>query len=163
MTRKLKTQERSAPLTDAVAEAISLLTELGEECRDVADNAPEATQSSARIEALAASGDALADIEEPDAPDAVDTSTVVSWTDALPSRPSRPLSRAARCANAVQALSAAVAGCDEQLDALEHTSTSTPAAADEIAGRHDAIEEYRDALQQIVDDAEDCEFPGMFG
>jgi hypothetical protein len=156
---------RTASAADAVSEAVSLLTELGEECREACDNMPESLQSTSRYDALSGSADVLECVEEPDASEGLPAAPVV-WQEPRPTK--RQPSRATRCAAAVAILEAVVAWCDEQCDALiqvpsDDDKPEDTAEEERLDALHEALTEYRDALQQIVDNAEGCEFPGMYG
>jgi hypothetical protein len=135
--RKLKLVECQYTVAEAAAIAFADVTELAEECRGIADDAPDNLQQTGRIMALAESADALEDIEQPDIPEALGA---VRLTCALPKR--RYTSRAARASDAATLLTACV-------DALD----SEDAAASEL------ISEF----EQAIDAIECCEFPGMFG
>jgi hypothetical protein len=139
----MKTKPYTTSLGAAVADAYSELETLGEECREVSENMPESTQSSARYTALSDSGDTLVGLEAPDVPESL-SDIKITFQQYQPASRTRPLGRGLRRDNAVMALQAAV-------DALKSRE------ADEDA----------DGLSTLLDDAiqeaQGCEFPGMFG
>ena len=137
----------------AVGVAVDELRALGEECREAVDNTPESLQSTDRCSSLADSADALESLEDIDDPaeDLLELVGEVSWPEAQPRRASRPLSRAARRDNAVAALSAVVSRIEELEDNLDEDSLDK------------SLTEWRDSVQEAIDAAEDCEFPGMRG
>jgi hypothetical protein len=146
-----KQVKRESSVSAAIADACEELTSLGEECREVCDNMPESLHSGSRYEALDASASALECISEPDIDEDISTLCVatVTWTEVGGKR----FSRADRCANAVAALQAAVEWLQGELD-NEH---------DEDSDKHDALSSLIDGVQCVIDEAESCEFPGMYG
>jgi hypothetical protein len=161
MARKPKTATTS--LSAAISDAISALQSLGEECREVCDNMPESLQSSARYESLSASADALENLSDPDL-EVLDAEPLSSLqvTYVLASRSSR----AARRDEATGMLQAAV-------DALSESLNDTEDAEDEALDEGsdlpeapydaDAVQSLIDELENVISEAENCEFPGMYG
>lgn len=129
-----------------IADGVSQLEELASECREMVDNASEGLAETQRIQTFGETADALEGISEPDMPDELDTvlDTVVAFSESVPTRKGRGTSRSVQRDNAVSMLSAAV-------EALQDVDDNE--AADELATE----------VQNIIDEAEGCEFPGMYG
>jgi hypothetical protein len=147
----------------AISDGIAALTELGAECREVCDNMPESLQSSARYESLSASADALENLSDPDL-EACNAEPLASAT--VTYALARRTSRASRRDEAVAMLQAAADALSESLNdtedaedvALEEGSDLPEAPYDA-----DAVQSLIDELESIIGEAENCEFPGMFG
>ena len=145
----------------SVEDAISQLEELGSECREIVDNASENLQQTSRIQTFDETAGTLEGISAPDIPECVaDLSMAVTTQQST--RKGRGESRAVRCANEVAVLSAARDAVDEWIN------TRTGEIEDE-GGDVDADEDVQAAvefvgeLENIISDAESCEFPGMYG
>jgi hypothetical protein len=150
---KIKIKERELTITDAVSEAFGELQSLGEEMRESYDNTPESLQSSGVGEARGEAADALENISEPDVPETLGTEVFKFQERALTNKQQMRLSRAARRDNAVAVLQHVV----EHLEvAIADTANMNE---DEIA----EAESLRDDVQNIIDEAEGVEFPGMYG
>ena len=145
----------------AVEDAISNLEELGNECREIVDNASDGLKETSRIQTFDETAGTLEGISAPDIPECVaDLSMTVTTQQST--RKGRGESRAVRCANEVAVLSAARDAVDEWIN------TRTGEIEDE-GGDVDADEDVQAAvefvgeLENIISDAESCEFPGMYG
>lgn len=136
-----KPRKLSGTVGAAVGDAFSELQSLGEECREIVDNAPENLQQSARIETLGESADTLEAMEEPSVPNDI-SNLEIEWTERA------GVGRATRCSNALSAIEAA----KERVDA-------------EIGERavDDSVADLSESLGDIIAEAQNCEFPGMFG
>lgn len=156
MASRIKTQERELTIEDAVSEAFGELQSLGEEMRESYDNTPESLQQSAVGEARGEAADALENISEPDVPTELQGDKFkVKWT-VLVLSPSaqRRQSRSARCAEACATLTAVT----EHLGAIEENKESKFSKKEQ-----QAASDFVDDVQQIIDEAEGVEFPGMYG
>lgn len=149
-----KTRERELTIVDAISEACGEITSLAEEMRDAFDNTPESLQSSGAGEARGEAADALENISEPDVPEELQGDKFkIKWhVRALPAKQQAKLSRAARRDEAVQTLTAVV----ERLNAITDDAEFTEEEREAASG-------FADEVQQIIDEAEAVEFPGMYG
>lgn len=147
-----------------LADAISELQSLAEEAREICDNMPENLHSTPRYEAFDATAEALESIDEPDIPGCLDGMGVF-FAELVPAR-RRPLSRVSRRDNAVFILEgcklAAEDFLDEQKEIEEVWDEETQGEFEPHAELED-VEYFISALTDIIDWANDCEFPGMFG
>lgn len=150
-----KQVRQEASIADAVSAAFSELEELGNECREVVDNASEGLSQTQRIQTLDETASTLEGISEPTVPD--DFGDIKIGYIELTKR--RGVSRSARRDNAVAKLSGVVDACEEELEKFGDEENRT----DEHQTQYEAIELLRDDCQQLLDEAEGCEFPGMYG
>jgi uncharacterized protein (UPF0147 family) len=137
-------------VTDAIAE----LTALGDEAREVVDNASEGLAQTQRIQTFDETASALEGISEPDVPECVQE-LAIRYSE---QRKKKGESRAVRCGNAVSVLSAAVDVLENWLDGLQPDPED-----DEGQEQKAEVEQFKDDLQEIIDAADGCEFPGMYG
>lgn len=136
----------------SISDAFSALTELGDECRELVDNASENLQQTQRIQTFDETASTLEGLSEPTVPDCVED-LPISYSESVPARKRMNTSRAVRCGNAVSVLQGAASALEEWLD-------------DEANAEHDErddVEELKNELENAISDAEGCEFPGMFG
>lgn len=132
------------------AGSISDLTDLGAEAREIVDNAPEGLNQTQRIQTFEETASNLEYLDEPDVPEFL-SELPVKYTIMVSKR--RGESRAVRCENATAALEAAIEVTEEFMESC----------AEEQSEQREEAETFRDALREIVDTAQSCEFPGMFG
>jgi hypothetical protein len=128
------------------------LEELGSECREIVDNAPEGLQQSERISTFEESASALENISEFDIPECV-ADLPIEYSEQRVTRKGRSESRAVRCSNAVAVLEAARDALDTWLEDEENEGHDD----------RDEVESLHAEIDQAIADAEPCEFPGMFG
>lgn len=145
-----------ATVADAVSAAYGLLQELRDEVREVVENASEGLRQTGRIQTLESTADALDGFcdDEPSLGDTVDdwcATTEVSYS-VETSR--RGLSRRARCSNAVAMLQAVV-------DAMQNHEDPEDAA--EPSDLHGDLADIAGDIENAISEAENCEFPGMYG
>lgn len=140
----------------SVADAISELTGLGEECREIVDNAEGGLAETARIQTFDETASALEGVDEPDVPQCIDE-LEVRYFEQRPRRKARAASRAVRCSNAIALLQAVSEAAQQWLDDTEAAPEDTNEA------ERDEVRDFIDNLDNIIGDAEGCEFPGMFG
>lgn len=140
----------------SVSDAVSALTDLGDECREIVDNAEGGLKETSRIQTFEETAGTLEGISEPDVPDCI-ADVAVEYGEQVPRRKARHPSRAVRCANAVALLQAASESAQQWLDDTEAAPEDTNEA------ERDEVQDFIDNLDNIISDAEGCEFPGMFG
>lgn len=134
----------------AVGDGFSALEDLASECREIVENAEGGLAETQRIQTLGETADTLENLSEPDVPNALQE-LAVTYSDQVPTDKRRSPSRATRCANACSQLTAAAEAVRTWLEENEGKDGANEA------------EELADALESAVSDAENCEFPGMFG
>lgn len=153
-----KYQEHKASVGDAISGACSDLASLAEECREVVDNVSGTPlENTQRNQTMGETADTLEGISEPDVDDARLNEIMVSWQEIMPRSKRAPLSRSDRRDNACAALDAALNALTEKKDALEEADKT---ANDELL---DVIDSLITDVEQIKDEAEGVEFPGMRG
>ena len=136
-------------LLGAIEDAYSQLEELQSECQEIVDNASEGLSQTQRIQTFEETADALGAADSvPDVPADVADITVRYTEDR---RKSKSHSRATRCAEACELLHAATDTLSEWLDTCED---------DELK---DECQSLIDELEEMLGNAEGCEFPGMYG
>jgi hypothetical protein len=131
-----KPKPRTIPLADAIEEAFAEFAELGEEMSGWAENMPENLQATEKYEAVSTAAETLEGISAPEIADSLGKLEVTIT-------PRRCRSRADRCGYAIYLLEQ----CDEALGAADGDEAA--ALMQELAG--------------IRDEAEQIEFPGMYG
>lgn len=134
---------RKGTLADAVSEAYGEITALAEEMRSWADNMEERLSHTEKYERVSEAADALEAMSEPDIPDGLGDKECDILTD-HGKRRNRPPSRADRASAAATNLDNAMAVLDELED-------------------NDEAEQLRSDLENIKDELEGVEFPGMYG
>lgn len=149
MGKSYKLVVTETDVTGAVG-SISDLMELGAEAREIVDNAPEGLNQTQRIQTFEETASNLEYLDEPDVPECV-ADLPVKYSMSVSKR--RGESRAVRCSNATTALEAAIGVVEEFIESC----------TEEQSEQREEAETFRDALREIVDTAESCEFPGMFG
>lgn len=155
MSSRIKTHEREMTIEDAVSEACGEITSLAEEMRESFDNTPESLQQSPVGEARGEAADNLENISEPDVPTELQGDKFrVKWSvRTLTSRQQIKLSRSRRRDEATSTLTVVV----ERL----HEIVDDEAAFDEAV--REAASSFADDVQQVIDEVESVEFPGMYG
>lgn len=147
----------------AVTDAITELQSLGEEAREIVDNAPEGLSQTDRITTFDETASTLESLDEPDVPPIID-GIAISYSERVNKNKRRGASRAARCSNAVALLEAAKTAAEDWLADLDERETGAEEGKDVAGAEHrDDVEEFISALSDIISEAENCEFPGMFG
>lgn len=170
MARQPRKYETTKCPVDGCAEiAASELRDLQSEMEDWFSNLPESFQGSDKGQTIEQAGEALSSacdaIEGIDYPgEEGEAVPEVEVRHVLPRGKRKPLSRADRCANAVAYLYAAKDYAEERVaefeDAPEDESEEAASAREE---KRDAWQEWADALEEAANEAENVEFPGMFG
>ena len=136
----MKTQSHNTTVDDAIRSAFSIIEDLANEVREVVDNAADTNfASTQRIQTLEETADTLEQHTEADVPDALQAIEVTVVTVVK-----RRQSRADRRDEACSYLAAVIDLLNEREDDTE---------AEELAGE----------LQEIQDEWEGAEFPGMYG
>jgi cysteinyl-tRNA synthetase len=137
----------SCSLQGAVEDGYSRLQELMNECQEIVDNAPDSLRDSQRIQTLEETASQLQDSDDtPEVPEAI-AELIVNYTE--DQRKSKSQSRSTRCAEACDLLGAAKGTAEEWLEENEDND--------------DEVQSLIDALDEMISNAESCEFPGMFG
>lgn len=125
------------------------LSNLQQECQEIVDNAPEGISETQRIQTLGEAADYLDGADDhPDIPECVQD-LVVYYTEDR--RKSRSTSRQTRCNDAIGLLQGAVGEMGSWLD--------------DNRGHDDAddVQQAIDEIEEMINNAESCEFPGMMG
>lgn len=136
----------------AVADAFSEFEQLQSEMQDWFDNMPENLQSGSKGDQVQEAADALSNISEPSVDEKLAELKVTYASDM------KAKSRNDRRNEVVNMLNAVI----EALDA-EHDRIDTDETDKQDHDRQEAIETLKDEVQQMIDEAEAVEFPGMFG
>lgn len=162
-----RVNKRAVPVTTTLADAIedgySRLSSLKDEVQEIVDNAPEALQDSDRIQTLEQTCSSLDGVDStPDVPLGVADMTVKYTED---QRKSRSHSRASQCAEACDVLRAAVEAMDEWIEDADDRKDGkmSPAEQQEQDEELEEVKSLRDEVQDMLDNAEGCEWPGMYG
>lgn len=145
----------------SVEDACSALEELASECREIVDNAEGGLAETARIQTFGETADTLEGISTPDIPECVADLPMTVVTQAS-TRKGRGESRNVRCANEVAVLSAARDAVDEWINTRTGEIEDAGGTVDDDEDVQAAVE-FVGELENIIGDAEGCEFPGMFG
>lgn len=143
----------------AVEDAISNLEELGNECREIVDNASDGLKETSRIQTLDETAGTLEGISAPDIPECI-ADLPMTVTTEQSTRKGRGESRVVRCANAIAVLQAASEAAQQWLD---DTDCQPEDMSSEKEEQRDEVQTFIDELDNIVGDCENCEFPGMYG
>lgn len=174
-----KNENRKGSLADLVSNGFSELQSLAEECREIVDNASEGLQQTQRIQTFESTADALESLSEPDVPDAC-SDIEVEYTEMVQKRKGRGTSRSTRCSNAVSMLSGCVSALEQHISDLNDKKNEIEEMneaeikkqkddnpdfkdAEEIDNDISEAESLKDELDSAVSEAENCEFPGMYG
>lgn len=149
--------KRAVPVKSTVGavigDAYSMLSELRDEVQEVVDNMPENLQQSSRAETLSEAANCLDNADsEPDVPEFVADLEVTYAQD----QRKRYHSRADRRDEAVSMLSGAVSALEEFISTERHGDK----AAEE---ENDEAQTLLDEVQEMIDNADGAEFPGMRG
>jgi len=154
-----KVNLRAVPVTGSLLGCIEAgyndLSELHNECQEIVDNASDGLSQTQRIQTLTETADALYEADNtPDVPEFLQDVEVTYTEDR---RKSKSTSRASRRDEACQYLYAAIEGIEQWIE--DHSGDGEDGLSDEIQ----EAEELRDTVQELIDAAEGCEFPGMYG
>lgn len=141
--------KRKQPVTtkytvaDAVSSAFGTIEELANEMREAFDNTPESLQQSGVGEARGEAADALENLSEPDVPESLADLEFEHTTFPIKGWPSRSKRR-----DEVTSILHAVI---DMLDNIDDDIITTDASS------------LRDELDNLISEAEEVEFPGMYG
>ena len=135
----MKFVEHEMTFGQTIENAFDELSELAEECREIADNASEGLQQTQRIQTFEAAADDVKNLEAPTVPDALEKLTIKYF---LPKR--RYLSRQSRAGDAITMLKACIAALGDKVNDTDAQALNCE-------------------LQNAADVASSCEFPGMYG
>ena len=150
-----KVNLRAVPCTGSVLGLIegaySELEALHDECQEIVDNASDGLSQTQRIQTFEETANTLDFADSvPDVPEVVQDLEVHYTEDR---RKSKSTSRATRCSESCNLLYGVVAALDAWLD-------------DDSNSEHedrDDVESLKDDLENNINEAEGCEFPGMYG
>lgn len=143
----------------SVSDAVSALTDLGDECREIVDNAEGGLRETSRIQTFEETAGTLESMSEPDVPECIAELTI-SYGEQVPRRKARSASRAVRCQNAIAVLQAASEAAQQWLDDTDCQPEDKGPTQEE---QRDEVEGFINEIDGIIGEAEGCEFPGMFG
>lgn len=135
-----------------VEAALDSLTNLGSECREIVDNAPDGLRDSDRISTFDETASALEGIFAMDIPECV-TDLDFNVQQMVSARKGRGESRAVQRDNEVAILEGALERVRTALDEDEIT----------VEDERDEADTFATELESVIDDVRDVEFPGMFG
>lgn len=155
-TSRYKRVDHKLGWEEAVSDAFSTIEELADECQEVVDNAPPGLDQTQRIQTLGETADTLSsNLDQPEAPDFFNEKlgevTFVTMERKARSGPSR----SSRRDYATSCLDAVIGVVNDLIDA-----DGDDALTDE---QKTEAEEYRDALEEVKDEWDGVEFPGMYG
>lgn len=155
-----------------VADAFSMIEELGNECREIVDNAGDALANTQRIQTFGETADVLENVSAVDVPDCI-SDVEIHYGESVPTRKGRSTSRSVRCSNIVSILEAAKSRAEELKDENEsHREEYENASVEDREGmaEPDYTEEdegemgtFIDELENVINEIESLEFPGMYG
>lgn len=143
MGRIRRAETLDTTLADMVSDAFSAITALGEEFREMYDNAPEALQGTDVNQQRDETASAVESLSEPDVDEKLGA-LPMKWAPWQAARKGRGLSRADKAAEAVARLEAV-----SELLAEEENNEDAAALASEI--------------DDLRGEIENLEWPGMFG
>ena len=151
-----KWKTRDATLADAANEAYSEFTALGEEMRAWAESLEEKFSTTDRYARVTEAADTLEGLSEPSYPDWASNAKVQISELA---KPPRKVSRASRRDQACSILDTCMEACNEWLDENDKPEKQSV----EMLALVGEITQLRDDLENLKDEAEAVEFPGMYG
>jgi hypothetical protein len=162
----------------AVSDGFSVITEVGEEFREIYDNAPESLQQSDVNQTRDNTASEIENLSEPDIPDVLEGVPCTYIEDnGKVYRGRRSQSRACRATNGAGMLRAAAEGAEAWLSEHEELPEEGTAAYKEMVAKledegidldtyeqtRDEVEEFITECNDIADTVENLEYPGMFG
>lgn len=167
-------EPRKTTVEDAISGALSLLREeLGAEMREWHDKIPESLHSSDKSETINSTAETLEGLEDPDLDDLPEEVLKLECTyqESIKQKgKQKHPSRAARRDTGTSMLGAAAdalrAWADEKESELEQAAAGGAVEQEEGEKQEDVIEQVRelaDKLEEMRDEADGADFPGMFG
>jgi hypothetical protein len=153
MTKKPKRTTKPKPTTQlsigaTVGDAYSTLEGLGQEFRDICDSTPDSLQSTDLYDRRDTTASTIENLSEPDVPEWL-SGIEFTWTQ-WPRSSTK--SRSGQCAEATAMLQAVADKLDEMIEANTQSKE-----------QNDEMRTLKDELEEIINEAEGCEWPGMFG
>jgi len=137
----------------SISDAFSAIEELGSEMRETYDNMEGANMGHmSKCEMAGEAADTLEGFSEPDVPEFLQD-IEISYSESVNKRKGASCSRAVRLANACAVFEAACAAIEQWLDDNESASEEQREEAEQLKGD----------IEEICNEAEGVEFPGMFG
>lgn len=168
MAKKTRTRTLQTSVAAAIPDALSEIESLRDEMQEWADNMEEKLSHTEKYERVREAADALESaVTDVDVPEFADQT--ISCVEMLPGR--KGLARWKRLSNAVAALSAAKDAMEVQRDELrEIDDDEVPAEVAALIGDErtpseaaDELDSVIEEVDNIINEAEGVEFPGMFG
>jgi hypothetical protein len=146
----------------SVSDAFSALESLGEEAREIVDNASEGLSQTSRIQTFDETADTLEGLSEPDVPTCV-ADLPITWTECT-----TRTGRATRRDNATACLTAAKNAAESWLEEQRAKEADADGVAESDEGGEDEVdldevEQFISDVDDMITEAEGCEFPGMYG
>jgi hypothetical protein len=159
MTRKTAMSTYASTIEGAVSDAMSALEELGSEVREVFDNMPESLQSGNRGDMLNAAADELEYLSAPDVPECISGIPI-----SFEYKPNRRPSRSDRRYEAVRMLEHARDAAQDWLDDDSNAETDAEVSEGErdINSEREEVEQFISDIEEVINSAENVEFPGMY-
>lgn len=166
--------EHTYEIEGAVSDGFGALEELGSEMRERFDNAPENLQQTDTNQRVSEAADTLEGLSQPDVPDCI-----AGVDCSFKSVPNKRTSRAARRDDAIEILDAAKSAAESWLEENEEIEVgedipdgdggegATKKATDEDVQERESlrgeVETFIQEMDDLISEASDVEFPGMFG
>jgi hypothetical protein len=142
-----KSQERTTTLGAIISDAFEALQSLRDEAQEVCDNMPENLQGGDSYSTFESNTSSLSECDSiPDVPEVI-KELPVKYTEEVKSS---HVSRAVRCSNCVNMLDAAVGVIEDWQEKNKEPE-------------NEEVEQLRDEVQQMKDNAEGTEWPGRNG
>lgn len=147
----------------SISDAFSALESLGEEAREIVDNATEGLSQTQRVQTFDETAGTLEGLSEPEVPSCV-ADLAITWTECT-----TRTGRANRRDNATACLSAAKDAAETWLEERRAEEADADGVgeseddADDTEVDLDEVEQFISELDDLISEAEGCEFPGMFG
>lgn len=157
-----KAQQMQGDFND-VSSAFSDLEGLRDEVREIVDNASDGLRETQRIQTLESTADTLDGVSEPDLPSCLEGHTF-GYAIMVNTNPKKGASRSVRCANACAVFSAAAEAARDLLTESQERRDTPDASEDDISADDEGgVETFIDECEEVVNECESLEFPGMFG
>lgn len=164
MAVKIKYTEVKGTVGDAISAGFSELEELGQEMREWADNVEEKLSHTEKYERVNECAETLEGFDEVEVADSVLNELDCSYQHGMKASKKSPYPRWLRRDNAVAAIRAAAETLQAWIDNedagdVERTEEQQEEFDQRKSDAEDAIRE----LEEAADEADNVEFPGMFG
>lgn len=152
--KNLRCVPQTGTVQQLISDGYSELLCLCEEADEIVQNAPESLFETDRIQTFSSTVDALSDADsEPDVPECVAELPITYYVD---QRKSKSTSRATRCGEACDLLDRAVGELDDWLSRENSEDDDGEEARASVVS-------LRDEVQNMIDNAQGTDWPGMYG